>query len=76
LLDFLCRYLGLLLSLRKLTKEQLQPIIDRFVDQLLGWKAELLTRSGRKILVQYVLMGMLIYLAMVMDLPSPRLKKQ
>jgi hypothetical protein len=30
--DFPCRYLGLPLSLKKLTKEQLQPIIDRIAD--------------------------------------------
>jgi hypothetical protein len=70
LLDFPCRYLGLPLSLKKLTKDQLQPVIDRIADQLPGWKADLLTKPGRKILVQYVLTGMMIYLAMALDLPS------
>jgi len=32
--EFPCRYLGVPLSLRKLTKEQVQPIIDRIADQL------------------------------------------
>jgi hypothetical protein len=45
--DFLCKYLGLPLSIRKLTKEQLQPIIDRIADQLSGWKAELMTRAWK-----------------------------
>jgi hypothetical protein len=30
--DFPCRYLGLALSIKRLTKEQLQPIIDRIAD--------------------------------------------
>jgi hypothetical protein len=51
LLEFPCRYLGLPLSLHKLTKAQIQPIIDKVADQLPGWKADLLTRAGRKVVV-------------------------
>jgi hypothetical protein len=67
--DFLCKYLGLPLSIRKLTKEQLQPIIDRIADQLSVWKAELMTRAGRVVQVQHVLTAMLVYLVMSTDLP-------
>jgi len=69
MLDFPCKYLGLPLTIKKLTKEQVQPIIDRIVDQLPGWKADLMTRAGRVIQVQYVLTGILIYVAMATDLP-------
>jgi hypothetical protein len=68
--EFLCKYLGFLLSLKKLKREHLQPIIDRMADQLLGWKADLLTRAGRKVHVQFVLTLMLIYLTMAVDLPQ------
>jgi hypothetical protein len=34
--------------LKKLTKEQIQPIIDRIADQLPGWKADLMTKVGKK----------------------------
>jgi hypothetical protein len=34
LTDFPCKYLGLPLSLKKLAKEQIQPIIDHIADQL------------------------------------------
>ena len=37
-------------------------------------KADLLTKSGRKTLVQFVLTSMLVYLAMAMDLPPWTLK--
>jgi hypothetical protein len=47
--DFPCRYLGIPLSLRKLTKEQLQPIIDRIVDRLPSWKADLVTKAVEKL---------------------------
>ena len=35
--NFPCKYLGVPLSLRKLTKEQVQPIIDRIANHK-GWK--------------------------------------
>jgi hypothetical protein len=73
-LDFRCKYLGVPLSLHKLTRSQIQPIIDRIADQLLGWKADLLTKAGRRIIVQFVLTSMLVYLAMAVDLPPWALK--
>jgi len=73
-MDFPCKYLGLPLSLKKLTKEQIQPIIDKFADQLPGWKADLMTRAGRRIQVQFVLTAMLIYLAMAIDFPPWAIK--
>jgi hypothetical protein len=69
-----CKYLGLPLSVKKLTKEQVQPIIDRIADQLPGWKANLMTKIGRKILVQSMLTSMLIYMLMAIDLPPWAIK--
>jgi hypothetical protein len=46
-----------------------QPIIDKVADQLSGWKAELMTRARRKVHVQFVMTGRLIYLVMAVDLP-------
>ena len=45
LLEFPCKYLGVPLSLKKLTRAQIQPTIDKVADQLPGWKADLLTRA-------------------------------
>ena len=67
--EFPCKYLGLPLSLKKLTKGQIQPIIDKIADQLPGWKADLMTRAGRKVQVQFVLTAMLVYLVMAIDFP-------
>jgi hypothetical protein len=72
--SFPCKYLGLPLSLSKLSRNQTQGIIDRIADQLPGWKADLMTRAGRKMQVQYVMTGMVIYLAMAVDLPPRALK--
>jgi hypothetical protein len=72
--DFPCKYLGLPLSLKKLTKDEVQPIVDRIADQLSGWKADLMTKSERRVQVQFVLTGMLIYIVMATDLPTWAIK--
>jgi len=74
LAEFPCKYLGLPLSLKKLNKSQVQHFVDRIADQLPGWKAELMTRAGRKIQVQFVLTGMLIYIVMATDLQAWAIK--
>jgi hypothetical protein len=67
--EFPIKYLGLPLSLKKLKKSQLQPLIDRLVDLLPGWKSNLMTRAERVIHVQFVLTTTVIYHAMALDLP-------
>ena len=49
-------------------------MIDKIADRLPSWKAELLTKAGRKILVQSVLTSMTIYLLMALNLPPWALK--
>jgi hypothetical protein len=56
--------------LKKLKKEDIQPIIDKMADLLLGWKADLINKAQRKIHVQFVLTSTIIYLAMALDLPT------
>ena len=58
--EFPCKYLGVPLSPHKLTKAQAMSIVERVADRLPSWKADLLTKAGRVILVQYVLTSMLI----------------
>ena len=72
ILSFPCRYLGI--PLRKLTRDQVQPIIDRIADQLTGWKADLMTRAGRVVQVQFVLTSMVVYQLMATDQPTWALK--
>jgi hypothetical protein len=46
--SFPCTYLGLPLSLKRLSRGQVQPIIDKVADQLPGWKAELMNKGWEK----------------------------
>jgi len=69
-IDFPCKYLGLLLSIRKLTKTDLQPIVDKIADMLPGWKAALMSTAGRAVLVKAVLTVIPVYLLIALDVPK------
>jgi hypothetical protein len=60
--------------LKKLPRSAIQSIIDRVAAQLPGWKADLMNKAGRRVMVQSVLTGMIVYLAMAIDLPQWALK--
>ena len=72
--DFPGKYLELPLSLKKMTKAQLQHVIDRVADILPAWKTELMSRAVRAIHFQFVLTARLVYLAMALDLPCWAIK--
>ena len=69
-IDFPYKYLGLPLSIRKLTKADLQPIVDKIADMLLGWKAALMSTAGRAVLVKAVLTAIPVYLLIALDVPK------
>jgi hypothetical protein len=66
---FLVKYLGSPLSIKRLTKPQLQPLIHRLADYPPGWKVDLVTRAKHAIQVQFVLTAIVIYHTMALDLP-------
>jgi hypothetical protein len=68
--SFPCRYLGLPLSLHKLSRQHFQPFVEKIADQLPNWKADLMSRAVRRILVHHALTGMIIYVAMAIDIPQ------
>jgi hypothetical protein len=72
--DFPIKYLGLPLSIRKLTRPQLQPLIDKLATHLPRWRADLMTRAGRTVHVQFVLTSTVVYHAMTLDIPSWAIK--
>jgi hypothetical protein len=63
-----CTYLGLPLSMKKLRKADLQPVMDKLASKLSFWRARLMTREGRAVYVQAVMMATVIYLLMALDL--------
>jgi hypothetical protein len=67
---FPIKYLGLPLSIKKLSRAQLQLIIDKLAELLLGWRVDLMTRARRVVHVQFVITATIIYQAMALDLPA------
>jgi hypothetical protein len=55
-------YVGLPLSLRKPTKADLQPVLDKLANKLVFWKARLMSREGRVAYVRAVMAASVVYL--------------
>ncbi|GJN11283.1 hypothetical protein PR202_ga29462 [Eleusine coracana subsp. coracana] len=66
---FPCKYLGAPLSIYKLKKEDLQPLVDSVGDRLPTWKAGLLNRAGRVALTKATLSAIPIHLSISVGLP-------
>ncbi|KAM0917393.1 hypothetical protein ACQ4PT_009542 [Festuca glaucescens] len=65
---FPCKYLGLPLSISKLQKRDVQPLIDKLAWKLSFWKARLLSKEGRAAYVQAVMTSSVIYQLIALDL--------
>ena len=61
---------ALLLSNKKLRKNDLMPWIEKIADKLPGWKAVLLNRAGRITMVRFVLSAIPIYLLIAIKVPK------
>jgi hypothetical protein len=50
--DFSIKYLGSPLHYHKLKREDLQPLIDKIIKRIAGWRGKLLSQVGRLILIK------------------------
>jgi hypothetical protein len=75
LAPFPVRYLGILLSIRRLSAEALQPLVDTIADRLPLWKASMMTKAGRLALVKSVLMAIPLHQIIVLGLSKKTLKQ-
>jgi hypothetical protein len=53
--NFPIKYLGLPLSVSRLSRSSFQPLVDRVVDKLTAWRGRLMHRSGRLVLIKTTL---------------------
>jgi hypothetical protein len=67
--DFPIKYLGVPLHFSKLRREDLQPVIDKIVKRIAGWKGRLLSYAGRLTLLKSCLASIPIYLLSVIKFP-------
>ena len=72
---FRIRYLGIPLGLRQLSKNDLQPLIDKVASRLPTWKAGLLIKAGRSTLIKSTLSAIPTHTALAANL-SPWVTKQ
>ena len=67
-------YLGIPLSINKPRKCGLQHLVDKVVARLPTWKAGLLTKAGRTVLVKTKMSAIPVYMAIAISI-SPRVLK-
>jgi hypothetical protein len=75
LAPFPVKYLGIPLSIRKLTATAFQPLVDRLADKLPTWRASMMPRVGRLALVHSVLAAIPLHQLMVLSLNKKALKQ-
>lgn len=68
--EFPCSYLSIPLSIHKLLKVTLQPLVDKVSHHLPPWKGQLTTLVGRSVLVQSVLSTIPVHVSMAIGLPG------
>jgi hypothetical protein len=60
--NFPIKYLGIPLHYNKLRREDLQPLIDKIIKRIAGWRGKLLSQAGRMILIKTCIASIPIYL--------------
>jgi hypothetical protein len=68
--QFPIKYLGIPLSVHKLPKASLQPMVDRVANKLPVWKGQPMHRSGHLALIKSTLMAMPVYMSISIGLPE------
>ena len=67
---FPCKYLGLQLSIKPLTRSEWQPMVDAALKILPGWQQGMVTRPGRLILVNQVMRARATHHLIVAEAPK------
>src|SRR4051812_1069778 len=68
--SFPIKYLGIPLHHEKLSREDIQPLIDKIIKRIASWRGKLLTYRGRLILIQACLASIPIYLLSFFKFPK------
>ena len=67
--EFPVKYLGLPLSLKKIPKSHIRPVIEKVAAKLPPWHGSLMNKSGRLVVVKSVATAVPIYMLMANNLP-------
>ena len=64
------QYLGAPSIIGTPKKHHFNPLLDRFLSKLSGWKSRLLSFAGRRILVRHVLSSLATHIALIFPIPK------
>src|ERR1043165_6948392 len=68
--SFPIKYLGVPLHFEKLSREDIQPLIDKILKRIAGWRGKLLSYRGRLILIHACLASIPMYLLSFFKFPD------
>ena len=68
--NFPIKYLGVPLHYTKLKREDIQPVVEKLIKRIAGWKGKLLSSAGRLILLKSYLASIPVYLLSVIKFPK------
>jgi hypothetical protein len=72
--NFPIKYLGVPLSLEKLKREDIQPLVDKILKRVARWRGKLLSQAARLTLVKTCLASIPIYLLSFIKFPKWAIK--
>ena len=64
------KYLGVPLPYFKLTRKDLQPVVDEIIKRIAGWRGRLLSYAGRLIVLKACLASIPIYVLSIIKFPK------
>jgi hypothetical protein len=67
---FPCMYLGMPLSIKRLTKADWQILLDKMDRHLATWKARLMSKAGRLEMLNSVLTSLAVYMMSISEMPA------
>ena len=64
------KYLGVPLHYEKLSREDIQPLVDKMLKKMAGWRGKLLSYAGRLVLIKSCLASIPVYLLSFIKFPK------
>ena len=73
--SFPIKYLGVPLHFSKLRREDIQPVVDKLINRIAGWRGKILSTAGKLTLLKSCLASIPIYLLSVIKFPKWAIEK-
>lgn len=64
------KYLGVPLHFEKLSREDIQPLVDKLLKRMVGWRGKLLSLAARAVLIKTCLSSIPVYILSFLKFPK------